>query len=122
MRKLNTRDAFYEMHPVHLLILANIVLLGIFTLIYFIISKVDSGAFNYSLKQSLDFVDIVYFAIAIHTTVGFGDIVPAKTYAKLFVCAHMMLVLLLNLGLVWMSLHETITDVHETIKEVHSRM
>jgi len=122
MEKVNTLYTFYDMHPVHLLILANVVLLGVFALIYFIINKVDSKAFNYSFNIPLNFIDMVYFAIATHTTVGYGDIVPAKTYAKIIVCVHMMLVLFLNLGLVWMSIHETITDVHETIKEVHSRL
>lgn len=50
-----------------------------------------------SCFQDLDFIDALYFTVVCIETVGFGDIVPLTTGARIFTCAYVA-VGVLNLG------------------------
>lgn len=54
---------------------------------YVVMSAVNPGAFN----EPLDKIDAVYFSATVLTTVGFGDIVPVASSARIAVAIQMLL-------------------------------
>jgi voltage-gated potassium channel len=71
----------------------NFVAILIFTLIYFTISKVDKEQFN-GLDKESSFLDHLYFAFTVQSTVGFGDIYPISPIAKILVMVQQALLIL----------------------------
>jgi len=60
------------------LILVGAMFLGIFAMIYVMISATNSSAFT----EELDPFNAYYFALTVLATVGFGDITPSTTVAR----------------------------------------
>ena len=70
----------------------NIVWIIIFAVIYFIIGQ-SNNQFNHT-KKTLSFMDALYFAVTTQTSVGYGDISPRSTLAKIFVMIQQISVML----------------------------
>lgn len=93
------------------LILLNVALLLIFCAIYSGIELTKSGSFLYAAtSQKLEIFDMCYFSVIVHSTVGFGDIIPVNWYAKVAVCVHVVLVVCLNLAYIWFSIQDSVQD------------
>lgn len=56
--------------------------LGVGTLCFFLIRNQIEG------KKTNGFVDSLYFCVVTMTTVGYGDLVPHRVYAKLLACTY----------------------------------
>jgi len=63
--------------------LFNMIWIMIFAVFYFIIGQLDKQ-FNHT-KKNLTFIDAFYFSVTTQTRVGYGDITPRSTLAKIFV-------------------------------------
>ncbi|MGM1061416.1 ion channel [Saccharothrix sp. Mg75] len=76
-------------HPVRRGVQALVLVAGLFVLVfagcYHLLSAADRAAFT----EPLDRVDAVYFAVTVFATVGFGDIAPVTTTARVVVTAQM---------------------------------
>jgi hypothetical protein len=71
----------------------NFVAILLFTLMYFTISKAGGEQFN-GLDKESGFLDHLYFAFTVQSTVGFGDIYPISPMAKIVVMVqHSVLIL-----------------------------
>lgn len=71
----------------------NFVAILVFTLIYSTISKVGGQQFN-GLDENSSFLDHLYFAFTIQSTVGFGDIFPTSPMAKIVVMMQQSVLIL----------------------------
>ena len=75
----------------------NFVAILLFTLIYFTLSKAGEGSemktFN-GLDENSSFLDHLYFAFTVQSTVGFGDIYPVSPMAKILVMAQQSVLIL----------------------------
>jgi len=71
----------------------NFIAILIFTLIYFTLSKADEEQFN-GLDKTSTFLDHLYFAFTVQSTVGFGDIYPKSPVAKMVVMTQQSLLIL----------------------------
>jgi len=75
----------------------NFVAILLFTLIYFTMSKAgessDMKTFN-GLDENSSFLDHLYFAFTVQSTVGFGDIYPVSPMAKIMVMAQQSVLIL----------------------------
>ena len=58
----------------------------LFATVYVQLSSTDPGAFT----EPLDRVDGLYFVVTVFATVGFGDISPVSTVARLLTTVHMV--------------------------------
>jgi hypothetical protein len=76
-------------HPVRRGVQALVLVLTLFVLVFaaahHLLSAADAGAFS----EPLDRLDALYFAVAVLTTVGFGDIAPLTPAARALVTAQM---------------------------------
>lgn len=70
------------------------------------------GALCNSLIQDLTFIDGLYFTTVTIETIGFGDITPNTTGARLFVCCYMVFGII-NIGLVVGMCRETVLEALE---------
>ena len=78
----------------------HIVILAVFVLIY----RFFPGGFekNFSVTnpdKEVQWIDCIYFGITTHSTVGFGDILPKTTGAKICTIAHILTVFFVVLAL-----------------------
>ena len=71
----------------------NFVAILLFTLIYFTLSKAGEEQFN-GLDKTSSFLDHLYFAFTVQSTVGFGDIYPKSHVAKMVVMLQQSLLIL----------------------------
>ncbi len=75
----------------------NFVAILLFTLIYFTLSKAGEDSemktFN-GLDENSSFLDHLYFAFTVQSTVGFGDIYPVSPMAKILVMAQQSILIL----------------------------
>lgn len=71
---------------------ANIVVVLVFTMIYYRLSKINDQHFK-GLGKDSSIGDALYFALTIQSTVGFGDIIPATPVARNFVMLQQFLLL-----------------------------
>jgi len=71
-------------------------LLVVFAFTYLTLSRADPGSFS----EHLDRVDAMYYTVSTAATVGFGDITPASTGARVIVTFQMLVDLALLAGLV----------------------
>ena len=71
----------------------NFVSILLFTLMYFTISKVGGEQFN-GLDKESSFLDHLYFAFTVQSTVGFGDIYPISPMAKMVVMVQQSVLIL----------------------------
>ncbi len=65
----------------------------LFTLMYFTISKAGGEQFN-GLDKESSFLDHLYFAFTVQSTVGFGDIYPISPMAKMVVMVQQSVLIL----------------------------
>jgi len=65
----------------------------LFTLLYFTLSKAGGEQFN-GLDKESSFLDHLYFAFTVQSTVGFGDIYPMSPMAKIIVMAQQSVLIL----------------------------
>lgn len=71
----------------------NFVAILLFTLMYFTVSKMGGEQFN-GLDKESSFLDHLYFAFTVQSTVGFGDIYPISPMAKMIVMAQQSVLIL----------------------------
>jgi len=71
----------------------NFVSILLFTLMYFTISKAGGEQFN-GLDKESSFLDHLYFAFTVQSTVGFGDIYPISPMAKMVVMVQQSVLIL----------------------------
>ena len=71
----------------------NFISILLFTLMYFTISKAGSEQFN-GLDKDSGFLDHLYFAFTVQSTVGFGDIYPVSPMAKMIVMVQQSVLIL----------------------------
>ena len=71
----------------------NFVAILLFTLMYFTVSKIGGEQFN-GLDKESSFLDHLYFAFTVQSTVGFGDIYPISPMAKMIVMAQQSVLIL----------------------------
>ena len=75
----------------------NFVAILLFTLLYFTLSKAGGSSemktFN-GLDENSSFLDHLYFAFTVQSTVGFGDIYPVSPMAKIIVMAQQSVLIL----------------------------
>ena len=71
----------------------NFVAILLFTLLYFTLSKAGGEQFN-GLDKESSFLDHLYFAFTVQSTVGFGDIYPVSPMAKIIVMAQQSVLIL----------------------------
>ena len=71
----------------------NFVAILLFTLMYFTISKAGGEQFN-GLDKESSFLDHLYFAFTVQSTVGFGDIYPISPMAKMVVMVQQSVLIL----------------------------
>ena len=71
----------------------NFVAILLFTLLYFTLSKAGGETFN-GLDENSSFLDHLYFAFTVQSTVGFGDIYPMSPMAKIIVMAQQSVLIL----------------------------
>jgi len=75
-------------------ITAHAIIFAFFTILY----KYFPGGFQNNFKRGdgsrkpADWLDVIYFSTATHTTVGYGDVVADSNLAKAAVSLHMLLV------------------------------
>jgi hypothetical protein len=71
----------------------NFVAILLFTLLYFTLSKAGGEQFN-GLDKESSFLDHLYFAFTVQSTVGFGDIYPISPMAKIVVMVQQSVLIL----------------------------
>lgn len=87
----------------HEKIIANLVLIIIFAIIYYSIYKIQAEINKEKVlytpysKDTLDFFDALYFSFVVHFTLGFGDVFPVSTSARIAVIIHTTLFWFINL-------------------------
>lgn len=81
------------------LFLTHITIITIFFITYYTLSK---DITNFSGMN--DSVDVLYFTLGTHSTIGFGDITPQTRKAKLFVILHTICIILLMIDMYYMFL------------------
>ena len=65
----------------------NIIATFIFSIIYYIIGRIDKDAFS----QELFYSEALYFASTTNFTLGFGDVLPKSNLARFVVVIHSIL-------------------------------
>ncbi len=71
-----------DLDPVRTLIMRTLVVLALFCLLIGIL-WLDREGLRDQIDQDISFADVVYFTMVTVTTVGYGDIVPVTTRARL---------------------------------------
>jgi hypothetical protein len=71
----------------------NFIAILLFTVMYFTLSMSGEEHFN-GLDKSSSFLDHVYFAFTVQSTVGFGDIYPKTALAKIIVMIQQSLLII----------------------------
>ena len=74
--------------------LRNIVLIFIFSCIYFIAFKYVDNSYYFSDKmkeKEISFVDFLFFSICTQTTIGFGNIVPRHDLIKVLISLQLLI-------------------------------
>lgn len=89
------RSAYPVLRAIETLTVALPLFLLVFAATYTVMSLAQPGSFS----EDLDRTDALYFVITVFATVGFGDISPVSTLARIVVSIQMIADLLL-LGLV----------------------
>lgn len=74
--------------PVLIGLLSYFLVIYQYAISYTLLSRLDAHAFNIG---RLTLFDAVYFSLSTAATVGFGDIVPSSTLARVFVMAEILL-------------------------------
>ena len=69
----------------------NFVWIIMFAVIYFLIGQSDNQ-FNHT-RKTLTFLDALYFSVTTQTRIGYGDISPRSTIAKIFVMIQQLSVM-----------------------------
>jgi voltage-gated potassium channel Kch len=75
-----------QVRAVESVVVAFEVFIGVFAVVYFVMSNDDPTNFSEPLSR----IDALYFAVTTLTTVGFGDIVPVQDGARLAVTLQMV--------------------------------
>jgi hypothetical protein len=74
--------------PVLIGLLSYLLVIYEYAISYTLLSRMDAQAFNIG---RLSLFDAIYFSLTTAATVGFGDIVPRSTLARVFVMAEILL-------------------------------
>lgn len=79
----------------HEKIIANIIIILVFAVFYYIIFLFQKEK-TYSVEKVSVF-DALYFSFVVHFTLGFGDIFPVSTASRILVIIHTTLFWVINL-------------------------
>ena len=82
-------------------IYVNLVLILLFSLIYWYYGTPDNLTFNPQFADSennICYLSALYFSCTAHSTVGFGDITPKSRFMQIVVIIHLT-ILILNLSI-----------------------
>jgi len=77
--------------PVEKLLVYNAVVLAVFAYLYSTLLP-DAAEFDVPSGDKRDVGSAVYYAVATHTTVGYGDIVARSGRARMLTTAHVAMV------------------------------
>ena len=69
----------------------------IFTIIYTIMYNYDNKSLEdiTNSEKKLSQLDILYYTITTQTTIGYGDILPRTTFAKIINMTHLLIIMYL---------------------------
>ena len=81
------------------LLVWNVAMLILFSVFYKMNAVFDKTAFNHVTLRThkMSMTDCVYFSACTQSTVGFGDIHPVSTSAKVLVSLHICCTMLVNM-------------------------
>ena len=80
----------------------HILVIVIFALIYYYHYNTNSKEhFTLSSGEEMSLIDIPYFTLTTHTTIGYGDILPKSKQMKFCVILHQIAMLLLGIQIVY---------------------
>jgi hypothetical protein len=82
--------------PIYIAI-ANVIMILIFTSIYYWYWKHDPIKYFEGLDESSSIGDVLYFTTTTQITIGYGDITPKETETRMIVTTHQILVATLAL-------------------------
>ncbi|GAA4760481.1 potassium channel family protein [Actinomycetospora chibensis] len=85
------RSPYPSLRAFETLAVALPLFLMLFAATYTVLSQVDPASFSESLSRT----DAIYFTVTVFATVGFGDIAPVSTVARVAVTVQMLANLLL---------------------------
>lgn len=87
----NKEQSTHELYKIYLCFIV------IFTIIYTILYNYDQKSLEDITRpgEKLSFLDIVYFATTTQTTIGFGDILPRTSLAKIINMIHLLIIMYL---------------------------
>ena len=74
--------------------LRNIILILIFSCIYFIAFKYIDNSYYFSdemKEKKVSFIDFLFFSICTQTTIGFGNIVPRHDLIKILISLQLLI-------------------------------
>ncbi|WP_454050637.1 potassium channel family protein [Cellulomonas sp. Marseille-Q8402] len=80
------RSPYPVLRAIEAFVTATVLFVVLFATVYSALSGADPGAFTQDLSQ----VDALYFTVTVLATVGFGDIAPVSTVARLVVTLQMV--------------------------------
>jgi hypothetical protein len=86
--RIGHRKAERPHAPVTIGLLSYFLVIYEYAITYTLLSRLDAQAFNIG---RLSLFDAIYFSLTTAATVGFGDIVPSSTLARVFVMAEILL-------------------------------
>lgn len=69
---------------------AIVEVLVVFVVLFALVHLAIADAYPFAYSEPLDRVDAVYFAVTVLTTVGFGDISPLSTFARVATTFQML--------------------------------
>ena len=75
-------------------ILRNLIIILIFSIIYFFAFKYLDNSYYFSDKmkeKEISFIDFLFFSICTQTTIGFGNIVPRHNLIKIIISIQLIL-------------------------------
>ena len=64
----------------------------IFSVIYYVLSKIDKTSFtiNHEFSREISIMEAIYFSFVTQSTIGYGDFSPNTIIAKFVVILHIL--------------------------------
>ncbi len=75
-------------------LLYNIISIFIFSIIYYIIERIDKNAFS----DEFNYPEAIYFSSTTNFTLGFGDVLPQSPIARIMVVVQSMIFYIITIA------------------------